>query len=326
MKHAWFLSIFLGFMVPGFAQNKSGITGKTDTSYSTYSAYKSTLKKYPDITIVPEMPSAGVKENRNLVYCTIGSRDLHIDAFIPAIQPKKRKPGVLIIHGGGWRSGNRAQHVPLAQRLAKAGYAAFTVEYRLSTEALYPAGIQDIKTALRWMHANAKKFNVDLNKIAVLGFSAGGQLAALAGATSENPVFEAGECLKNYPSTVNAVIDIDGTLSFTHPESGEGDDSRSTSAATYWFGYAKKDNTPLWDQASPLTYARQTKVPYLFLNSGVARMHAGRDDFQKLLTQNNIYSEVHTFEGSPHSFCLFNPWFEPTVNYIQAFLHKVFNQ
>lgn len=326
MRSACFLSIFLGFIVHACAQNKTGITGKADTSYTTYSAYKSTVKKYPDINIVPEMPSASVKETRNIVYCTTGSRNLHLDAFIPAMQPKKRKPAVLIIHGGGWRSGNRAQHIPLAQRLAQAGYAAFTVEYRLSTEALYPAAIQDVKTALRWMHANAKKFNVNPAKIAILGFSAGGQLAALAGATSGNPIFEEGNCLRNYPSTVQAVIDIDGTLSFTHPESGEGDDSRSTSAATYWFGFAKKENAQLWDQASPLTYAKQTKVPYLFLNSGVERMHAGRNDFQKTLTENNIYSEVHTFEGSPHSFCLFNPWFEPTVTYIKTFLHKVFNQ
>lgn len=326
MRSVCFLSILLGFIVHARAQTKTGVTGKTDTSYTTYSAYKSTLKKYPDISIVPEQPSANVKEARDLVYCNTGNRNLHIDAFIPIAQPKKRKPGILIIHGGGWRSGNRTQHIPLAQRLAQAGYVAFTVEYRLSTEALYPAAIQDIKTALRWMHANAKKFNIDTGKIAVLGFSSGGQLAALTGATSGNPVFDEGNCLRNYPGTVQAVIDIDGTLSFTHPESGEGDDSRSTSAATYWFGYAKKENIQLWDQASPLTYAKQTKVPYLFLNSGVERMHAGRNDFQRILAENSIYSEVHTFEGSPHSFCLFNPWFEPTVNYIKIFLHKVFNQ
>jgi len=326
MKSMWLLGVFFVLMVQANAQNKAGITGKPDTSYTTYSAYKSTLKKYPDITVVPEIPSIGVKESRDLVYCATGGRNLHIDAFIPVAQAKKTKPAVLIIHGGGWRSGNRSQHIPLAQRLAQAGYAAFTVEYRLSTEALYPAAIQNVKTALRWIHANAKKFNINPDKIAVLGFSAGGQLAALAGATSANPIFDAGDCAKSYPSTVQAVVDIDGLLAFNHPESGEGDDSRSTSAATYWFGYGKKESTALWDQASALTYAHETKVPYLFLNSSVDRMHAGRDDFQKILAQNNIYTEVHTFEGAPHSFCLFNPWFEPTVNYIQAFLHKVFNQ
>jgi len=53
-------------------------------------------------------------------------------------------------------------------------------------------------------------------------------------------------------------------------------------------------------------------------------MHAGREDFIKLLTENNIYSEVHSFENAPHSFCLFTPWFQPTVDFIDAFLKKVF--
>ncbi|CAM3838527.1 alpha/beta hydrolase [Mucilaginibacter galii] len=326
MRLVWFLGVFLGFVLQVNAQNKTGVTGKPDTSYTTYSAYKSTLKKYPNITIVPEQPSALVKENRNLVYCTIGNRDLHIDAFIPLKKPRKAKPGILIIHGGGWRSGSRTQHIPLAQRLAQAGYAAFTVEYRLSTEALYPAAIQDVKTALRWMRANAKQFNINPEKIAVLGFSAGGELAALAGATSQNSIFEAGDCSRNYTSAVQAVVDIDGTLSFVHPESGEGDDSKSTSAASYWFGYSKKDNLPLWEQASPLTYAKENKAPFLFINSSVDRMHAGRNDFQRISKENNVYTEVHIFEDSPHSFCLFSPWFEPTVGYITNFLHKVFKQ
>ena len=59
-------------------------------------------------------------------------------------------------------------------------------------------------------------------------------------------------------------------------------------------------------------------------DSLVARMHAGRDDYLKVLNTNGIYSEVHEFENSPHSFCLFNPWFEPTIGYIDGFLKKVF--
>ncbi|WP_278036430.1 hypothetical protein [Flavobacterium nitratireducens] len=51
-------------------------------------------------------------------------------------------------------------------------------------------------------------------------------------------------------------------------------------------------------------------------------MHAGRDDYLKVLNTNGIYSEVHEFENSPHSFCLFNPWFEPTIGYIDGFLKK----
>ena len=146
----------------------------------------------------------------------------------------------MIIHGGGWRSGNRSQHYPLAQRLADSVMFAFTPEYRLSTEALYPAAVYDLKSALRWIRSNAKKYNIDTNKIAVLGFSAGGELAAFLGVTNSNPKFEGNECNLKSLSAVKAIVDLDGTLSFVHPESGEGDDSKRTSAATYWFGYSKK--------------------------------------------------------------------------------------
>jgi pectinesterase len=230
----------------------------------------------------------------------------------------------MIIHGGGWRSGNRTQHYPLAQRLADLGYVCFTPEYRLSTEALYPAAVYDLKAALRWIHTNAKKYNVDTSKIAVLGFSAGGQLAALLGTTVDKQKFDGKDCNNRFSSAVQAIIDLDGTLSFVHSESGEGDDSKKISAATYWFGYSKKDNYTLWEEASPLTYVGKNTPPTLFINSSVDRMHAGRNDFIKVLNANNIYSEVKTFTDAPHSFPLFDPWFEPTVKYIDEFLKRVF--
>nr|WP_199078399.1 alpha/beta hydrolase [Pedobacter sp. ASV19] len=309
MKRYFYLLAVVFCFGPARAQLTTGLTGKRDTSYSTWSAYNNTRKTHPDIRIVKEQTFDQVTEHRNLVYGRIGERSLHLDAFLPKTSTKPA-PAILIIHGGGWRSGDRSQHIPLAQHLAAAGYACFTAEYRLSTEALYPAAADDLRKALDWIKANAKRFDVDQKKLAVLGFSAGGELAAFIGATSGNGV--------------QAVIDIDGTLSFVHPDSGEGNDSRSTSAASYWFGYTKKDNPVLWTEASPLTHAGQNRAPFLFLNSGVDRMHAGRDDFREILKKNGIYTEVHTFEGAPHSFCLFDPWFQPTVHYITTFLHQVF--
>lgn len=311
---------------PAFGQLTTGLTGKKDTSYTNYSAYQSTRKQHPNIKLVREFNLPTVGEKRNLVYCTMGERKLFLDAFYPKKKAKQKTPAILIIHGGGWRSGNRTQHYPLAQRLAALGYACFTAEYRLSTEALYPAAVHDLKAALRWMRANAQEFNLDTAKIAALGFSAGGELAAFIGATNKNPKYEGESCRRNVSSQVQAIVDIDGTLSFVHPESGEGNDTRSISAATYWLGYPKKDNYALWEAASPLQHVGKNTPPTLFLNSAVDRMHAGRDDFRKVLAQHNIYSEAHTFPNAPHAFCLFDPWFEPTVNYIAGFLAKVFRK
>jgi len=310
-----------------FPQSKSGITHKPDTSFTTYQAYLSTKKTHPDIKIVEELPMGSVVELRNIRYKRVGMEledSLVLDAFLPNLPKKEKSIAVIIIHGGGWRTGDRSQHYPLAQRLAKLGYVCFTPQYRLSTEALYPAAVIDIKTAIQWVRFNAKNFYIDTNRIVVLGFSAGGELAAFMGATNGMTEFEDKYSTTNTSSRVQAVVDIDGILSFIHPESGEGDDSKRISAATNWFGYPKKDNPELWKQASALTHVGKHSPPYLFLNSSVARMHAGREDFIKVLDQHGIYSEVHEFEGAPHSFCLFDPWFEPTVKYIDGFLKKVF--
>jgi acetyl esterase/lipase len=305
-----------------FAQRYTGVTKVPDTSFTNHSAYLNTVKQHPGIKIVAELKSPLVKEKKSVTYQVLGKQILLLDIFQPA--QNTNRAAVIIIHGGGWRSGSRMQHYPLAQHLAALGYTCFTPEYRLSTEALFPAAVYDIKAAIRWVRSNAAKYNVDTGKIAVLGFSAGGELAAFMGTTGNMPLFEGLQGRPAIGSQVNAVVDIDGILAFIHPESGEGDDSKRTSAATYWFGYSKEENPMLWNAASPLGYAGARTPPTLFLNSSVARMHAGRDDYIRILSANNIYSEVHTFDGAPHAFCLFEPWFTPTVSYVDGFLKKVF--
>lgn len=315
-----------GLFFTGMAtgQSNQGITGKRDTGYSTYSAYINTLKSHPGIKIVAEFKSAAIQEKRDITYCNINKRNLKLDAFLPSQDAARNGVAVIFIHGGGWRTGDRSQHYPLAQKLASLGYTCFTPEYRLSTEALFPAGVYDIKAAIRWVKTNAIKFKIDTAKIVIAGFSAGGEMAAFMGTTGNMPLFEGTNCNMGIGSNVNAVVDIDGTLSFVHPEGGEGDDSKSISAGTYWFGYSKKDKPELWKAASPLSYVDAKTPPTLFLNSSVSRMHAGREDYISILNQHSIYSEVKNFEDAPHSFCLFDPWFEPTVQSIDAFLKKIF--
>jgi len=167
---------------------------------------------------------------------------------------------------------------------------------------------------------------VDTTRIAALGFSAGGELAAFLGVTNDNKKFEDNDCTPGQSSNVDAIVDMDGILAFIHPESGEGDDSRAISAATNWFGYSKTENPELWKEGSSLTYVGAQTPPTLFINSSVVRMHAGREDFIKVLNQFNIYSEVKTFTDAPHSFPLFYPWFEPTLKYTDDFLKKVFKK
>ena len=309
--------------ISGFSQIAP--TGVRDTSFSVQSAFRNDKKYFPELTLADSSMPEGVIVFKNIIYKKQASENLALDVYTTAANPKSPVPAVLMIHGGGWRSGDRSHNNTLARQLAAKGFVAVTASYSLSTHALYPEAVYDLKTAVRWMRANAKKFNIDTSKIAILGFSAGGQLAALIGTTNNNKIFEKADEFKSVSSQVQAVIDIDGTLAFIHPESGEGDDSKSISAGTYWFGYSKAERPELWQQASPLNYAGKNTPPVLFINSSVSRMHAGRDDMIKKMNAFGIYSQVQSFPEAPHCFMFYTPWFAPTLGYVSDFLDHVFN-
>ncbi|WP_338875537.1 alpha/beta hydrolase [Spirosoma sp. SC4-14] len=301
-----------------------GPTGGRDTSFTVRKSYQQEKKFHPELTLADSTIPAGVHVVRNIPYSTpVASRKLVLDVYAPAANTEKQLPAILMVHGGGWRSGDRSHNNPLARQLAAKGFVAIPVEYRLSTEALYPAAVHDVKAAIRWMRANASTYGIDPKRIAILGFSAGGQLAALVGSTNRNPAFEGSGGNATYSSEVQAIVDIDGVLAFIHPESAEGNDSTSISAGTHWFGYSKAEKPELWQEASALNHIDKLTPPILFINSSVDRMHAGRDDLIAKLKPFGTYSEVHTFANAPHTFMFFNPWFTPTLTYITDFLHKV---
>jgi pectinesterase len=289
---------------------------KTDTSYTIKSTYNKLIKKYPFITIPERKPNTDVQERFDLVYNTDQDRILYFDAFINT--KKKRNPAVIMIHGGGWRSGNKNQMHLMAQEIAAKGYSCFAIEYRLSLEAKYPKGIIDVKNAIKFIKDNAGKFNVDPDKIAVLGCSSGGQMAALIGTTNENPDFEEASFKSKSSSKVNAIIDIDGVLAFRHPESSEGE------MASFWLGGSYDEKPENWKNASALSHTDKNTPPILFICSSIDRFHAGRNDMIAILNKYKIYSEVRTIEDSPHSFWFFEPWFSKTVVYTTQFLDTIF--
>ncbi|PBJ09231.1 alpha/beta hydrolase [Flavobacterium sp. ACN6] len=289
---------------------------KVDTSYTIKTTYEKLIKKYPFITIPEIKSNADVQEKFDLVYHQEKERILHFDAFINT--KKKKNPAVIMIHGGGWRSGNKGQMQFLGKEIAAKGYSCFAIEYRLSLEAKYPTGIVDVKNAIKFIKDNAVKLNVDPNKIAVLGCSSGGQMAALIGTTNNNPLFEDPLFKSKSSSNVNAIIDVDGVLAFKHPESSEGD------MAAFWLG-GKSDEIPEnWKNASALTHTDKNTPPTLYICSSIPRFHAGRDDMIKILDENKIYNEVHTISDSPHSFWFYEPWFGQTISYTVRFLDKIF--
>ncbi len=305
-------SVFLYFFI---LLNLFEINAQIDTSYTVFSTYNKEIKKFPFIEIVKERKYKNLDSSLDIVYNSLDSRELHLDAYYK--KGKKPQPAVILIHGGGWKSGNKSQMKIFAQEIASKGYSCFSIEYRLSPEAQFPAAIFDVKNAIKYIKANAKKFNVNPDKVAVLGCSSGGQMAALIGTTNNNLEFESPSGI-NENASVQAIIDLDGILAFKHPESEEG------KVASLWLGGSFDEKPEIWKQASALNHVSASTPPILFINSDMTRFHAGRTDVISKLNSYKIYSEVKNISNSPHSFWFFNPWFQPMVKYTVDFLDKIF--
>lgn len=281
-------------------------------------------KLFPFARLVTEKLPSKVREYSGIVYEKLGRRKLCLNVFKPRGPEGRYYPAVLMIYGGGWRSGDTSLVVPMAERLAAKGFVTVTPEYRLSVEALYPAAVIDLKTAVRWMRANASHYSIDTTRIASYGCSAGGELASFLGTTGDIKHFDVGEYL-DHSSAVEAVVNVDGLLDFTDINSTRYDKNPDKpSAAHLWFGVSYRNDPGIWKAASPISYVSNSSPPMVFINSGQKHYHAGRDKFTSKLKEYDIYHEVHTLPGTHHTFWLFQPWFQETLGYTTKFLDKVF--
>ncbi|WP_241077732.1 alpha/beta hydrolase [Flavimarina sp. Hel_I_48] len=298
--------------ISSFAQEKVEVR-----PYTIATTVEKLKKDYPFIKPINPLTSDSFLAVEDIAYKETETSVLKLDVYYPSVKTEKKRPAVLLVHGGGWISGSKENQRIMAQHLADYGFVAVAASYRLSLETKYPAAVIDLKDALRWMRKNAETYKLNPNKIAILGTSAGAQLATLIGVTADSKLYN--EKNKTITSAVQAIVNIDGIVSFIHPEaSAEGE------MAGFWLDGNRDINPKNWKEASPLEYVNNETPPTLFINSAQPRFHAGRDDMVKILNENGIYSEVHTLEDSPHSFWLLHPWFETTLEYTVSFLDKVF--
>lgn len=154
-----------------------------------------------------EIPDATIQ--RDLVYKRVNDTALTLDLY----SPKKVSgplPVIVWVHGGGWRRGGKRKCPAVA--LVPDGFAVASIDYRLSGAAPFPAQIEDCKAAVRWLRANAAKYNLDADRIGVWGMSAGGHLAALLGTSGGVPELEGSGDNMKYSSRVQAVCDVAGPV------------------------------------------------------------------------------------------------------------------
>lgn len=313
------LSLIIGVLISVSVSSQQVVMDGVprDTSYTVHSSYVKEKKNFPFIQTVDTVTPNSIKAKEDIVYKQISnSRNLKLSIYRP--DDSEIYPLVLIIHGGGWNSGSPDMLKPLAINLARKGFATATVEYRLIPEAIHPAAVDDLNDALQWLHKNAESYRFDKNKIAVAGCSAGGQLAALIGT-------------RNTSNLVKAIVNIDGISTFVDDATIDRaqkarDEGTKMPVDVLWLGGTFKERPETWNEASALHWINNESAPICFINSSIPRFHNGRDEQMEQLDSLGIYSEMHTFEDTPHTFWHFHPWHLSTVNYAANFLWKIFDK
>lgn len=192
-----------------------------------------------------------------------------LDLYLPQ-KMRGKIPVIVWIHGGGWESGNK-EPCP-AVFLVDKGYAVASINYRLSDDGAFPAQIHDCKDAVRWLRANAERYNLDPDRIGVFGASSGGHLAALLGTSSDKKELEGTAAqYPNISSKVQAVCDVSGPTdlkkfaAFSATMPGIRADAPKQMVAKL-LGGDISGKQGLAEQASPITYVSPKSPPFLIMH------------------------------------------------------------
>ncbi len=265
-------------------------------------AYFTGRLKLIDLAIdVPETVSV----EKGIEYGKGGDMPLKLDLYSPKHRTKPT-PAVIFIHGGAWKSGYRQMYHYYCTKFAEHGFIAATVSYRLSGDAPFPAAVEDVKCAVRWLRANAEKRGVDPDKIGVAGGSTGGHLAMMAAYAPDTPELEGKGGHADVSSRVQAVVDLYGPTDLTT------DVARSNRNVIRFLGDKTMDEVPeLYRLASPITHVTKDDPPTLILHGSIDRT-VPIDQAELLvdaLKKNGVEHEFDRIEGWPHTMDL-----EPDVN------------
>lgn len=211
-----------------------------------------------------------------------GGHDLFADLYRP---PSPNGSAVLLIHGGSFVAGDRGQLRGYGIALGRAGYTCLACEYRLAGEATWPAQIDDVSTALAYLHHQAPSLGVDPSKIVVSGNSAGGCLALLAAGLGDWPVA--------------------AVVAFYAPVDFLGEDARAKGAPQGMAFLVGDDvSEPRLAAMSPLSYANAQFPPTLLVTGNrddVVHWGESLHMYQALIDA-GAPAEIHIFDGAPHAF------------------------
>ena len=259
--------------------------------------------------VLPPAP-AGVVIEQDVPFLD-PDRHERLDLYLPADRaPGARSPAVVMIHGGGWVGGDKAaaREVQVGTTLARAGYVCASVDYQLSTDGRWPTNLLDCKNGVRFLRANAAKYDVDPQRIGVMGGSAGGHLALMVAYTSGIEALEPKSPYPNVTSDVRCVVNLYGiTNLLTRRKTDEaGTPVGEPGKRTALLEPSADADPALWRFASPVTHASATSPPTLVLH-GTADTTVDRDQAHELaakLKEHGVEHRLIMLDGVGHTFDL----------------------
>lgn len=241
---------------------------------------------HPDQWAWKEDLTAWLRQDRrglwkDIAYARPGGRPLLMDAYVPS--GPGPFPAVIIAHGGGWEAGDKVTYIsPILEPLARAGFAWFSIDYRLTPYVHVPEQLDDIRSAVRYVRAHADRFHVDPSQIALLGESASGHLVAQVGSVP-CPGCE-----------VQAIVSFYGIYNFLPwaERAGEQRDGLKRLFA---------DVSPeALKRYSPITYARAGMPPILLIQGTGDELDKGTEEYAARLKEVGARYELVLLKGAPH--------------------------
>jgi acetyl esterase/lipase len=212
-----------------------------------------------DTSYKPVAYPTGYTAQLNVVYTSVNGWDGKVDFYLPP-NTGKQTAIVINIHGGGWNHGIKESQTGFST-FFKVGFAVANIEYRLTGQATAPAAVEDTRCALIYIIRNAKALNVDVNKIVIMGGSAGGHLALMAGLLANNPLFDK-NCIGTEKIKVAAIIDKYGITDVWDWAYGKNSTSKS---AKNWLGNFAKDSS-FAASVSPIHYISKNSPPIFIVH------------------------------------------------------------
>jgi len=274
---------------------------------------------------VPQgVPSTSVPDevlaNWNVVYAKEGNRKLLADIYSPLVNASQElRPALVVVHGGGWHSGDKTKFQALSIRLAQKGYVVAAIEYRLADEAAFPAAIHDCFAAVRYLRSNAEDLQLDPSRIGAVGGSAGGHLVGLMASGSKNPRILGGAGDLQESSRLQAAVVMARPMEMlTGSVADRSRNAPEQSNANRWLR-ATVDQAPnLYGDADAFKQIDADTCPIQFL-VGEHDLPQRNQPSRDKLTALGIETEVKVFADGKHGCWNRLPWIDQMVDEMHLF-------